>query len=840
MKFNKRRAWHIVRNIFFICFGIGAVMGGLLLLWVSFIKLPDFNSFEAGRLADSTKIYDRTGEIVLYDLGTDARRTSIPHEEMGAAIKNATVAIEDWNFYQHAGIRPTSMIRALLADIRHGAAVQGGSTITQQAIKKSLLSDDKTPIRKAKEIVLALKLEREYTKDEILGIYLNVIPYGGNIFGIQEASRAFLGKDPKDLTLAEAAYLASIPNAPTHFSPYGSYLDDLEDRKNLTLSRERELGFITEEEYQSAKAEKVVWQEQKSQGIKAPHFVFFIKDYLEQKYGADMVESGGLKVITTLDYTMQEKAEDAVELFTLGEKKQINDGNAGLVAIDPKTGQILAMVGSRNYFDKDIDGNFNVTTARRQPGSSFKPYVYATALKLGYTPETVLFDVPTEFNTRCDPYGQPYPGTPKSVCYMPQNYDGRYHGPMTMREALARSMNVPAVKMLSIVGITNSIKTAQDMGITTLTDPSRYGLALVLGGGEVRLLEMTSAYGVFASEGTRHPYAGVLTVTTKNGQVLETWQDTPINDVLPRNVALTMTDILHDNPARTPTFGANSALYFPDREVSVKTGTTNNFKDSWTVGYTPSLVAGVWMGKNNNTSMPVGVTAAPLWHEFMKNALKDTPTETFPRPDPDPDFASLPPVLRGYWQGNQTYVIDTVTGNLATDMTPIGTRKEVVITDVHDILHWVKPEDPRSGPPSNPSAEPLYKNFETAVRAWWGANSSQYQIIDPSQTPTQIDTIHTTNNAAQVAITSPTPNALVAQGAGISVSAISAGTFPLTKMNVFLNGVYVGSAEGTVPIFSFTPRDITGVRSGQNTISIQGFDSIGQTGNASVIIQVAL
>ena len=246
------------------------------------------------------------------------------------------------------------------------------------------------------------------------------------------------------------------------------------------------------------------------QGIKAPHFVFYIKDQLEQKYGADAVESGGLKVVSTLDYTLQQAAEKAVTEYTLGDKKQIDKENAGLVAINPKTGQILAMVGSRNYFDKDIDGNFNVTTARRQPGSSFKPFMYATAFKDGYTPETVLFDVPTEFNAKCDPYNNPYPGVPADQCYMPRNYDGKYHGPMTIREALARSMNVPAVKMLSIVGINNAVKTAQDLGITTLTDPSRYGLALVLGGGEVRLLEMVSAYSGFAGEGVRRPYTGIL------------------------------------------------------------------------------------------------------------------------------------------------------------------------------------------------------------------------------------------------------------------------------------------------------------------------------------------
>lgn len=822
---------HVVRSTLFVFLGLGALVGGILLIWVSFIKLPDFSSFNARKTANSTKIYDRTGTIILYDLGTDAHRTSIAYTDMGTNIKNATVAIEDSNFYQHRGIQPKSMVRALLADLKHAGAVQGGSTITQQVIKKSLLSDDKTIVRKVKEIILALKLEREYTKDEILGIYLNEIPYGGNVFGIQEASKTFLNKNPAELTLAEAAYLAAIPNAPTHYSPFGSHKDDLEARKNLVLDREHTLGFITDAEYATAKSEVVVFKKQESQGIKAPHFVFFIKDYLEQKYGADAVESGGLKVTTTLDYTLQQTAEKVVTEYTLGDKKQIPKENAGLVAIDPKTGQILAMVGSRSYFDTEIDGNFNVTTARRQPGSSFKPFMYATAFKMGYTPETMLFDVPTEFNTNCNPYGVPYSGS-KSQCYMPQNYDGRYHGPMTVRDALARSMNVPAVKMLSLVGINNAIKTAQDMGITTLTEPSRYGLSLVLGGGEVRLLEMVSAYSTFATEGERHPYSGVLSVEDKDGATLETWNDTPIT-VLPKNVTLNISDILSDNAARTPTFGANSALYFPDRQVAVKTGTTNSYKDSWTVGYTPSFTAGVWIGKNDNTSMPVAVTAAPLWHAFMNEALKNYPKELFNKADPDPDYAKLPAVLRGYWQGNESYTIDTVSGKLATELTPKENQKEVVVTEVHDILHWVNPQDPRSGKPTNPQNEPLYNNFETAVQNWWNTNSSLYPITGAWGKPNGYDDIHTTVNAPHITITNPANAMVFTKNGTVPVKVSSTGTYPLVKMDIFLNNVYVGTAPGSNPSFSFSPGQVSGVLLGQNTLGVIATDSIGQSGTAS-------
>jgi 1A family penicillin-binding protein len=815
----------IIRNIFFGAVGLSALIGGALLIWVSSIQLPDFSSFDSRKIVDSTKLYDRTGEVVLYDLNSDIKRTSIPYSDMGTTIKNATVAIEDSRFYQHHGIRIKAMVRALLADITHVGAVQGGSTITQQVIKKSLLSDDKTIVRKLKEIVLALKLEREYSKDEILGVYLNEIPYGGNVYGIAEASRSFLGKEPKDLTLAEAAYLASIPNAPTHYSPYGTHKDDLDARKNLVLAREHDLGFITDAEYAQAKAEVVTFNTQETKGIKAPHFDFFIKDYLEEKYGADTVESGGLKVITTLDYTLQQAAEKAVQTYTLGEKKQIDDENAGLVSIDPKTGQILVMVGSRDYFDKKIDGNFNVTMAKRQPGSSFKPYVYATALKDGYTPETVLFDVPTEFNTRCNPYGKPYPGVPESECYNPQNYDNLYKGPITMRNALGQSRNVPAVKMLYMVGVKNAIKTAQDMGITTLLDPDRYGLALVLGGGEVRLVEMTSAYGGFATGGIRHPYTGILSVEDKNGQVLESYEDNPV-EVLPKNVALQISDILSDNVARTPTFGANSSLYFPDRQVAVKTGTTNNYKDSWTVGYTPSLVTGVWLGKNNNTTMPTSISAAPIWHMFMNEALKNYPDETFEKPYPDPDYTKLPAILRGYFQGSESFVIDTVSGKLATDKTPKETQKELVITNVHDLLYWVVKDNPRSGKPAHPESDGLYYNFETAVQNWWAQNSYRYATVTSGQKPTGYDDVHTGATAPSISIISPTNGSQFTKNDIITVRVSSIGPYPLQKMDVFLNNMYVGTAQGQSPTFSFSLNQISSALPGDNTLMVVATDSI--------------
>ena len=757
---------------------------------------------------------------------------------MGTNIKNATVAIEDSNFYHHPGIQIKAMARALIADITHAGAVQGGSTITQQVIKQSLLSNDKTIVRKMKEIILSLKLEREYNKDEILGIYLNEIPYGGNVFGISEASETFLGKKPADLTISEAAYLAAIPNAPTHYSPYGSHKDDLESRKNLVLTREHDLKLISDADYKQAKAEKAVFRTQEPQGIKAPHFVFFIKDYLEQKYGSEMVESGGLKVITTLDYNLQQVAEKAVKLYTTGEKKQIPGENAGLVSIDPKNGQILAMVGSRNYFDKEIDGNFNVTTAKRQPGSSFKPYVYVTSFEKGFTPETMLLDVPTEFSTVCDAYSKPFPGHKEDECYMPGNFDDRYHGPLSIREALARSINVPAVKTLYIVGIDNAIKTAQDMGLTTLTDPRRYGLSLVLGGGEVKLLEMTSAYGVFATEGYRHPYSAVLSVQDKDGNTIESWKDDS-RQILPRNPVLQIDSILSDNKARTPTFGANSALYFADRDVAVKSGTTNDNKDSWAVGYTPSLVTGVWLGKNENTSMPKDITAAPIWHMYMQEALKNYPVEYFPKPDPNPDYASLPPVLRGHFEGNESFTIDTISGKLATALTPKETQKEMVITNVHDILHWISKDNILGGIPAHPESDGLYSNWETAVQNWWATNSSKYPNVTIEQKPTTEDNVHIPANAPHIIINNPKITDVAPINKSVTVRVDTNGTYPLQKIDVFMNNIYVGTARGLAPTLSFIPKDTKGVNPGPNTLMVVATDWIFNTASVNQILNIS-
>jgi penicillin-binding protein 1C len=810
MKKFVKKGVHFVRTWILVILGLGIVVAGIVLVWASTLKIPDFQSFDERKIEKSTKIYDRTGEVLLYDIHQDYKRTVISGADMGVNIKNATVAIEDSAFYQHKGIRVKSIIRAVWANVFDLKRTQGGSTITQQVIKNSLLTKDKTLTRKLKEWFLAVKLERVMGKDEILALYLNENPYGGSMYGIEEASQTFFKKKPADLTLAEAAYLAAIPNAPTYYSPFGKNKDKLDARKNLVLSRMNELGFISAEEFEKAKTEVVTFQPAETLGIKAPHFVFFIRDYLEQKYGADMVDYGGLKVTTTLDYKLQEKAETVAKENALKNEKDFNAKNTAVVILDPKTGQILSMVGSRNYFDKEIDGQFNVATAYRQPGSSFKPIVYATAFMEGYTPESILYDVPTEFNPGCNAYGKATGGTSQKNCYMPDNYNADIRGPMQLRDALGQSINIPAVKLLYLVGIADALKTAKDMGIRTLTNPERYGLTLVLGGGEVSVLDMAGAYGVFANSGMREKTQGILKLENSEGIILEEYQKEEAQ-VIPRNVALTISDILSDNEARTPTFGANSTLNVGPN-VAVKTGTTNLNKDAWMIGYSTSAVVAVWSGNNENTSMKKGSTVSgPTFNALMREALKLYPADNFEPPMPAENYDSLKPILRGKWLGGQSFMIDSISGKLATEFTPKETQVEKIITNVHDILHWVNKDDPLGPSPTNPEKDSQYRNWETAVQNWWSGHSGQYPVITVSQIPTGYDDVHTLASKPIPTIVSPTLGTTYPKSQPITVSVTSTGPNVLKKIDVFVNNIYVGSSSISPNSFTFTPEEVDGI-----------------------------
>ncbi|HAS80981.1 MAG: hypothetical protein UR25_C0003G0147 [Candidatus Nomurabacteria bacterium GW2011_GWE1_32_28] len=815
----------IIKNTLFLVFGVSVLTAGIIVFWLSTLKIPDFHSFEDRKIINSTKIYDRTGEILLYDIHQDIKRTNIPFEKMGTNIKNTTIAIEDSEFYNHGGIRITSIIRAVFSNLFNIGIGGGGSTITQQLVKNTLLTQKVSYIRKIKEWFLAIKIEKSMSKEKILEAYLNENPYGGNIYGIAEASKTYFNKIPENLTLAEAAYLAAIPQSPTVLSPYGKNKDKLDTRKNLVLSRMKTLNFISEEEYNTAKNEVVVFTTQATTGIKAPHFVFFIKDYLEQKYGSDLIEKGGLKVITTLDYTLQEKGEAIVKEGAIKNEKDWNGKNAGLVAIDPKTGQILTMIGSRDYFDKTIDGNYNIATALRQPGSSFKPFIYATAFNKGFTPNTVLFDLPTEFQTTCNAYGNALPGHNQGDCYMPENYDGKTVGPISLRNALAQSRNIPAVKLFYLSGLSDSLKTAEDMGITSLKDISRYGLTLVIGGGEVSLLDITSAYGVFANDGIRNKHTGILKIEDINGNILEEYNPNA-KEILPKNTALTISNILSDNIARAPTFGSSSVLYIPGKDIAVKTGTTNNNKDAWTIGYTPSISVGVWAGNNDNNPMKKGgsAVAGPIWNEFINEALKILPNEKFEKPNLEIDTATTKPVIRGFWQGNENFFIDTISGKLAGYLTPKETRQEKIITNVHSILYWIDKDNILGTAPSNPENNPQFKHWEIPIQNWWSKNASKYKITTWSEKPTETDNVHTELSKPIISIIQPDTTSEYFIDQKIQLKILSSGYYPLQKMDIFINNTFIDTIKEPFS-FSFIPGEIENIKE-KNELKIVSYDSI--------------
>lgn len=665
-KKKKKKLFSFLKGLLFVLFSLGFLLIAGFFIWVSRLDIPDFSTFENRQVSNSTKIYDRTGKIVLYDLYQNVRRTNVDFDKISPYIKNATVAIEDGDFYTHNGFRPLSFLRATYINITTGGYTQGGSTITQQVVKNSLLTRQKSISRKLKEIILAIKLDKTLSKDSILEIYLNENPYGGTIYGVQEAAESYFGKTSTNVSITESAYIAALPQAPTYYSPYGQHRDMLEKRKNLVLDKMYEKGFISKEEKEKSQEENILFKPQRGNDMIGLHFVFSVREYLEEKYGKDVVLNGGLRVITTLDYDLQKKLETLVKDETFSSLLKNKATNAGLVALDPKSGQILAMVGSRNFFDTDIDGQYNITLASRQPGSSFKPIVYAAAFEKGYTPETVLFDVKTEFSSLCDAEGNPLNPNKKasSVCYSPNNYDNAFRGPISLRNSLAQSLNIPSVKVLYLTGINKAISLANKMGLSTINDPNRYGLSLVLGGGEVTLFDMVSAYGVFANNGIYTKPLSILSVKEVTGEINESFQTTK-KSVLSENTTSLITSILSDNVARTPSYGAASALYFKNRPVAVKTGTTNDYRDLWVIGYTPSLVLGMWAGNNDNSPVEKkvsGALLAPIWHKAMNIALEGKEIEYFKDPIPN---TSTKPILRGDYCNNGNP--DTILGQLNKD-----------------------------------------------------------------------------------------------------------------------------------------------------------------------------
>jgi len=729
----------------FLIFGIlaGALCLFLLVAWVS-RNLPDPSQLIDREVAQTTKIYDRTGENVLYEIHGAQQRTIVNLKDLPPYVAQATIAIEDKDFYKHSGISVWGIIRGVIWKPLTGQGMQGGSTLTQQFVKNAILTNERTVIRKLKEWILSYRLEQKYNKDQILQMYFNEIPYGSTAYGIEAASQKYFGKSAKNLSLAEAAILAALPQGPSRYSPYGANTDLLIGRQHYILDLMVQQKYISKNDAEIAKATPLKFRKQE-ENIQAPHFVMYVKELLAEKYGEKTVEQGGLKIITTLDLYKQKIAEEAITNKIETNEKRYNATNAALVSIDPKTGQVLAMVGSRNYFDDKIDGQFNVATSLRQPGSSLKPLVYTACFLKGYTPNTILYDVITNFSTD--------PNNP----YEPHDYEGIEFGPVSMRKALDGSLNVPAVKAVYLAGINNVLDLAKNFGYTTLSTKDNLGLSLVLGGGEVKLLEHVNAYGIFAREGIAHPTSVILKVTDAKGNTLEEFKQDD-RKVIDANIARMTNDVLSDNAARAYIFGAKNWLTLSGRPVAAKTGTTNDFRDGWTIGYTPSLVTGVWAGNNDNSKMKAGAdgsaVAAPIWNEYMRRVLGDTPVEQFTKPN-------IPHTGKPILDGTiETVVkIDKTTGLLATDLTPEEFVQEKTYVEPHSILYYVDKDNPLGDAPKNPADDPQFNLWESRVLAWAAKQkASSTSIFSTEAPPTQTDNVHTLENRPNFKIISPANN----------------------------------------------------------------------------------
>ncbi len=629
--------YHSLRKISFLSklsnLSLTILLGGVLVLFALivflFTQTPSPEQLSSRNVSQATKIFDRKGEL-LYDIFKEENRTDIKLNEVPEVVKQATIAIEDKDFYKHQGFSITGIIRGLIIKPLFSGHAEGGSTLTQQLIKNALLSPEHVLIRKSKELVLSIQVERAYTKDQILEMYLNEIPYGGTAYGIESAANLYFGKHAKDLNLAEASLLAGLPQRPSVYSPYGTHPELAKVRQKEVLRRMLEDGYITKEQSEAAEKQELVYRTAQNEiGFKAPHFVLYVKEKLIEQFGDKLVEGGGLKVTTTLDYDLQDRSQKIVK-DEIDKLQRYKVGNGAAVVIDPKTGQILAMVGSKDYFDSEYDGNVNVALSLRQPGSSTKPITYAAAMQKGYTASTVLMDVKTEF-----------PGGANNPSYIPVNYDGAFHGPVQVRYALGNSYNIPAVKMLAMTGVKNVMDLGYRMGLSTweptTENVNSVGLSLTLGGREVRLLDLTSAFGVFANSGIKHDPISILKVEDHKGKVLYEYKPDDGQKVLDENIAFVISNILSDNGARTAAFGTNSVLNISGKTVAVKTGTTDEKRDNWAAGYTPSYVAAVWVGNNDNTPMDPAVSsgvtgASPIWNKIMSAALAGKSNESFNQP----------------------------------------------------------------------------------------------------------------------------------------------------------------------------------------------------------------
>lgn len=807
-KKNGNNDWKklLLKKLFFIALILAGAGTLFVLIFILIISkdLPKPDQLMERQVAQSTVIYDRTGENILYEISGEERRTLININEIPDQVQKAVIAIEDKNFYNHKGFSLFAIARTMVTNVIYHKSA-GGSTLTQQFVKNSVLTNEKTIIRKVKELIISYRLERKFSKDEILQMYLNEIPYGSNAYGVEAASQKYFSKSVRDVSLAEAAVLAAIVQVPTRYSPYGPNKDTLLERKNYVLKLMAEQGYISEEEKELAQAEEITFSGQET-NISAPHFVMYIKDILTAKYGEKMVEQGGLKIYTTLDLEKQKIAEEVIKEKTEKYQENYQASNAALIAIDPKTGQILAMVGSRNYFDDSIDGQVNVSIRNRQPGSSIKPLVYAALFEKGYTPSTLLYDVRTNFSSD--------PNNP----YEPRNYDLRESGPVSIKKALAGSLNIPAVKALYLAGLNNVISLLEDFGYSTFSQRERFGLAFVLGGAEVKLLEHTNAFSAFATEGDVREIAGILKVENSNGEIIEEYQEKK-KTVLNQQSARMINDVMSDNAARSYIFGERNSLTLANRPVAAKTGTTNDFHDAWTIGYTPSLVVGVWVGNSDNKKMSGradgSVVAAPIWNEFMKRSLEGTEIENFNKPD---NYKTGVAVLDGEIPSN-TIEIDIVTGLPADSLTDPSLIKSITIPSHHSILHYVNKEDPRNEPTSNPEADPQYKLWEAAVASWFKkiSTSTDYELL------TSYSEFKDEKNNPTIKITSPSEGEEVKNDfiyLGFEVGS----PLGISLVNYYLNNNLITSDKVETKNFYEKAISLNKLVNGFNTLKIQACD----------------
>lgn len=818
---------------FFI--SLGVIFGVLVLsataVFAYFVReLPNPKKIQNRTIVQSTQIVDRTGKP-LYNIYGEENRTVVKNEDISENIKKATVAVEDDTFYQNHGFNIKGIVRAALVHFgllrnREGG---GGSSITQQYVKNALRNDEYSLTRKIKELILAIEVEQLYSKDEILTGYLNEIPYGGGAYGIEAASQLYFGKSANELTVSEAATLAAIPQLPTYYSPYGNHLDDLFTRKDYILDRMAENSFITQAEADEAKTAAPSLDNpafKRSANLVAPHFVFYVREKLIESLDPDpqvaekMLDEGGFKVTTSLDLDTQNMAQQIVSEMGPDTIKKYGATNASLTAVDPKTGEILAMVGSIDY-ENSKSGNTNYANALLQPGSSFKPIVYATAFgpKYKYAPGTITYDVATDFGA-----------------YKPNNYDGSFHGAITNRQALAGSLNIPAVKNLALAGVKDSIDTAKALGVTTLNrDPGDYGLSLVLGSGEVRPVEMAGAYAGFANGGMYNALRPILKIE-KDNEVVQDFTTTEAKKAVEPEVAYEISNILSDNNARSYVFGTRNNLTLPDRPVAAKSGTTENNRDAWTIGYTPSISVAVWVGNNEpNKTMVKGAdgsyVAAPIWNKFMRQYLTGKPVEQFTRPESIKEMT-----------------VDKLSGKLPTDQSPTNERVTDIFApwqvpkendDIHVKVRVVKGTNKLATDLTPPdmveeriyftihSEQPDKPNWEQPVQAWARGVYGD-RVGSP---PKESDDIYVEGNRPGLSFVSPASGAKVSGTFTIEVA--PSGTRPISQVEFFINNVSVGKATSAPWSISY---DASNLPAGTQTLQATVTNDLGLTKTDQITI----